>query len=225
MSANTNGRASKPNNPPGSGRDANGRFAPGNPGGPGNPYARKVAQLRKALVNFITDEDMKEIALVLKEKAKRGNTAAIKLLFQYALGKPLTPTDPDRLDVDEWQKVQEQARPATEVHEVMQRLPAETVCNLTRFAWPCAVEQNLRAPLRASLQAMDARDAERAQANGKKIEKPANEKDAASEPATPKANGVFGAGPDDAWLERMVAEAMASSRAANGGAGPNGRAS
>ena len=35
-------------------RDANGRFVKGNPGGPGNPFARKVAVLRTALINFVT---------------------------------------------------------------------------------------------------------------------------------------------------------------------------
>src|SRR5437660_2256427 len=35
-------------------RDALGRFTKGNPGGPGNPFARKVAALRMALINFVT---------------------------------------------------------------------------------------------------------------------------------------------------------------------------
>ena len=63
------------------GRDARGRFVPGNKGGPGNPFARKVAELRKALVNFVTEDAMKHIAFVLKERAMGGDLAAIKLLF------------------------------------------------------------------------------------------------------------------------------------------------
>jgi hypothetical protein len=43
------------------GREANGRFAAGNPGGPGNPYARKVAELRKEMVNFVSVEDLMHI--------------------------------------------------------------------------------------------------------------------------------------------------------------------
>ena len=96
---------------------------PGNKGGPGNPFARKVAELRKTLVNFVTEDDMKHIAFVLKERAMGGDLAAIKLLFQYVLGKPNETVDPDRLDLDEWQKLQETARPAKEMTEVMGRLP------------------------------------------------------------------------------------------------------
>ena len=33
-------------NAPTNGHDADGRFAPGNAGGPGNPFARRVAELR-----------------------------------------------------------------------------------------------------------------------------------------------------------------------------------
>ena len=42
----------------GSGRDVKGRFAAGNAGGPGNPFARQTAQLRAALVQRVTSEDM-----------------------------------------------------------------------------------------------------------------------------------------------------------------------
>ena len=37
------------------GRDVQGRFRPGNPGGPGNPFARKVAALRKALLDSVSE--------------------------------------------------------------------------------------------------------------------------------------------------------------------------
>ena len=35
------------------GRDASGRFTRGNKGGPGNPFARQVGQLRKALLQCL----------------------------------------------------------------------------------------------------------------------------------------------------------------------------
>src|SRR5205807_4370734 len=95
----SNGSSAKP--PAASGRDANGRFVKGNPGGPGNPFARKVAALRKALIGFVTVDDMKHVAFILKEKAMAGDLAAIKLLFQYCLGKPTETVDPDRLDIGE----------------------------------------------------------------------------------------------------------------------------
>ncbi|HMF10648.1 MAG TPA: hypothetical protein VKE94_00025 [Gemmataceae bacterium] len=206
---------------PNTGRGANGRFAAGNPGGPGNPYARKVAELRQALVNFVTAEDMKEIALVLKEKAKMGNLAAIKLLYQYALGKPLAPTDPDRLDVDEWQKLQEQARPPQEMDQVMHAFPAGVVSELTKIAWPCAVERDFKAPFRASLRSMDERDAARAAKSQPLI--PNGENGGSGDPARkangengrggdppPKANGENGGKPS--WWDQLVEEMIAETR-------------
>jgi hypothetical protein len=70
-------------------REANGRFAKGNRGGPGNPFARQVAALRQTLLNRATTKDLEEIADELIKKAKTGDVAATKLLFQYTLGKPL----------------------------------------------------------------------------------------------------------------------------------------
>jgi hypothetical protein len=71
-------------------RDAQGRFAKGNPGGPGNPYARKTAALRKALVEAVTPEDITAIVHALLLKAKQGKRGAGKLLSSYLLGKPRT---------------------------------------------------------------------------------------------------------------------------------------
>jgi hypothetical protein len=142
-------------------RDAQGRFSKGNKGGPGNPFARKVAELRAALVNFVTEDDMKHLAFVLKMRAEGGDMQAMKLLFQYVLGKPSETVDPDRLDVDEWQKMQEKSRPPDEATKVLNGLPAQTVCEVTKVAWPCAVEQGFKQPMLAGLQEMDERDARR----------------------------------------------------------------
>jgi hypothetical protein len=70
------------------GRLANGQFTKGNAGGPGNPHAGKVARLRAVLIEAVTEEDIQEIAGQLVALAKEGNMPAIKLLFQYTLGKP-----------------------------------------------------------------------------------------------------------------------------------------
>src|SRR5437870_2425542 len=83
---------------PKSERDGRGRFTAANKGGPGNPYARQTAALRKALVNAVTPEDIEEIAQALKEKARQGDVAASKLLFSYLMGKPAAAVDPDTLD-------------------------------------------------------------------------------------------------------------------------------
>src|SRR5260370_25420622 len=84
-----------------SGRDALGRFTKGNPGGAGNPFARRVAARRSVLLECVTDKDMEHVACELVVQAKMGNLAAIKLLFQYVLGKPAATVDPDTLDLQE----------------------------------------------------------------------------------------------------------------------------
>ena len=70
------------------GRTTAGRFAPGNPGGPGNPYARRVASLRRALLDAVTPDDLAELARALVGKAKAGDVAACKLLLPYMVGPP-----------------------------------------------------------------------------------------------------------------------------------------
>ena len=134
MNSTQDNHAANAKTQPAEGRDAQGRFAKGNPGGPGNPYARQIAGFRKALVSFFTDEDWKEIALALREKATMGNLNAIKILCQYFLGKPKAAVDPDRLDVDEWQGIQERSRPAAEMTEVLHGVPAHMASGVMNAA-------------------------------------------------------------------------------------------
>src|SRR5439155_4863870 len=94
--------------PSADGRESNGRFAPGNPGGPGNPFARQVARLRKVILNRITEEDLLAITEALLAKAKEGNVGAAKLLLAYGIGKPTASPDPDRLDGQELKHFKEQ---------------------------------------------------------------------------------------------------------------------
>lgn len=84
-------------------RDSRGRFAKGNSGGPGNPFGRQVATLRKVLLSCVSEEDMAAIGNKLVEMAKNGNIQAIKLLFSYTLGKPTEGVQPDRVDMEEWE--------------------------------------------------------------------------------------------------------------------------
>jgi hypothetical protein len=105
-------------------RATGGRFARGNRGGPGNPFARQVAALRAALIQTVTEKDIKDIVTVLVRDAKRGNLAAIKLLFSYVIGKPAAAVDPDTLDVQEMDLLQRSAPPPPDTLETMrQQLP------------------------------------------------------------------------------------------------------
>jgi hypothetical protein len=70
------------------GRDAKGRFAPGNAGGPGNPFARRTAELRREFLAEATGEGLRAVCRALLERAKGGDVAAAKLALSYLVGKP-----------------------------------------------------------------------------------------------------------------------------------------
>src|SRR5208337_5196163 len=59
-----NGEAAKAN--PDSGRDAQGKFAKGCKGGPGNPFARQTAAYRKALRAAVSAEDVQAMTRLLR---------------------------------------------------------------------------------------------------------------------------------------------------------------
>jgi len=116
---------------PPEGRESDGRFAAV------NPFARKVAALRTALIETVTEDDMRRIAEQLVVIARLGDLAAIKLLFQYVLGKPAAAVDPDTLDVEEI-ALYRRGPTAQEVHEAAcERLPADAVAEVLRVERPC----------------------------------------------------------------------------------------
>ena len=75
-----------PNGP--NGRDTRGRFANGNAGGPGNPYALKVGKLRSAMLQAVTQADMTAIVKKLVAEAKGGDVRAAKEIIDRCIGKP-----------------------------------------------------------------------------------------------------------------------------------------
>lgn len=82
----------------GTGRAANGTFAPGNKAAKGNPYAKRVAELRAALFDAVTPADLKDVVTKLAEQAKAGDVASIKELLQRLLGPPESADLMERLD-------------------------------------------------------------------------------------------------------------------------------
>lgn len=70
------------------GRGPDGRFAKGNSGGPGNPYAKRAAKLRSALYEAVTDDDLRAIVAKLVESAKGGDIAAAREVLDRLLGRP-----------------------------------------------------------------------------------------------------------------------------------------
>src|SRR2546430_17166894 len=107
MSDNKNGGAAGgPDNATTAGRrDSSGRFAAGNRGGPGNPFARRTAAARKAIADAVTPEQLAAIAAAMVKKALEGDGAAAKLVFRYAAGKPAQAPDPDKPGQSEERRV------------------------------------------------------------------------------------------------------------------------
>src|SRR5215475_1402447 len=70
------------------GRQQNGRFGSGNKFGLGNPYCKRAHQLRSALFETVTHEDLVEVTKKLIAMAKGGDIHAIKELLDRVLGKP-----------------------------------------------------------------------------------------------------------------------------------------
>ena len=70
------------------GRTLRGQFARGNPGGPGNPYARRTAALRSALLDAVTEADIRAIAKALVKRARDGEVPAVRELLDRLLGRP-----------------------------------------------------------------------------------------------------------------------------------------
>jgi hypothetical protein len=71
------------------GKDSLGRFEQGNKYGMGNPFAKKTAQLRAALLNTVTPADVAVVIKVLIRLARGGDLVAIKELLDRAIGKSL----------------------------------------------------------------------------------------------------------------------------------------
>lgn len=122
-------------------RDGRGRFVPGNGGGPGNPFGRRVAELRKRMLAAISDEVIDELILKAIELGRGGDLAAIKFVVQYCVGRSGQTANPDRVDVEEWRLAQESAVSASAWHELFQQVPVEAVHSVNRIAWACQGER------------------------------------------------------------------------------------
>jgi hypothetical protein len=125
------------------GRDARGRFARGNKGGPGNPFTRRIAAFRSAVCQEVTTDDLRNLARQLVLMAQSGDLAAMKLLFAYTVGKPGDTVDPDTLDWQEWQMYQQTAATPDALAAVLNGVPQEVASTLLRTMLPFVAE-NLR---------------------------------------------------------------------------------
>ena len=81
-----------------SSRDGAGRFGPGNRVGKGNPHAKRVAALRSALLEAVSEDDMRAVIATIVEQAKQGDVMAARVLFERVLGKPTEADFVERLE-------------------------------------------------------------------------------------------------------------------------------
>jgi hypothetical protein len=126
---------------PAPGREANGRFARGNLGGPGNPFARQTAALRKQLLEAVTQQDMQDICTMLILRAKGGSVPHLKLLFSYIIGKPTDAVNPDTLDRQEMEQYRQELGMEDLVLAVGRALTPAFACIVTRAIRPVIMER------------------------------------------------------------------------------------
>jgi hypothetical protein len=214
------------------GRDGRGRFAKGNKFGPGNPFARKVAALRTALIETVTEEDMRSIAQQLVVIARLGDMAAIKLLFQYVLGKPATAVDPDTLDLQELDLYRRGPSPKDVQEMACERLPAEAVAEVLRIEMPCLGASFKEDAARGALgigpdDDLEEEDEEAAAGQRQEDAAPSPNREVADDSRQtmtgPSVNGGPGRRAEaEALLEELLRRAEAARRGGNSGAPPSG---
>jgi hypothetical protein len=71
------------------GREINGYFAPGNRIARGNPGNRRMAELRKALLECATPERVAAVEKTLYTAAVGGDIAAIRVWLEHMVGRPV----------------------------------------------------------------------------------------------------------------------------------------
>ena len=123
--------------PPDGGRDPKtGQFTKGNKGGPGNPHARHVAQLRQAFLEAATPQRMQQLADKLFALALAGDVAAARLFLEHSVGRPAAAPDPDRLDLEELRLYRDMPDVKQLVALLHDRVAAGLVAGLARETVP-----------------------------------------------------------------------------------------
>ncbi|MBE3039524.1 MAG: hypothetical protein IMZ62_12015, partial [Chloroflexi bacterium] len=85
----------------GDGRDARGRFTPGNSGGPGNPHVRTATLWREAVAVVVTPENVRQVLDVLVREALAGKRWAVAEFLDRFCDWPLDegPPQPPAIQV------------------------------------------------------------------------------------------------------------------------------
>lgn len=78
-----------------------GQFAPGNRGGPGSPMAGQVQRLRSALLQSVSEDDIRDLGQGLLRLALKGDLEAAKLVLKYTVGEPNKMPPAEECEIDE----------------------------------------------------------------------------------------------------------------------------
>jgi hypothetical protein len=101
---------------------------------PVNPCARKVAALRAAFLDAVSEQDVREMTYLIVFNAKAGSLDWLKFLFRYAIGAPRHAVDPDTLNVQEFKAMQEAVVSAEVVEKVCKTPPLNVTLEVCRQA-------------------------------------------------------------------------------------------
>jgi hypothetical protein len=88
----------------------------------------------------ITDDEMYALCRVLFDRASTGDMAALKMIFQYKMGKPQPAPNPDLLDRNEWDNLQKDGMTNEEMKQALTRLPSRVGNRIVSAALPEIIE-------------------------------------------------------------------------------------
>jgi hypothetical protein len=159
-------------------RNSSGRFTAGNPGGPGNPWAKQTAELRALIRSAVTDQDMQEVMAAIVRKAKAGDVVAGRELLDRLVGKASQKLE---MDVQTTISSEQEER----MDRVQEAIRLDLLYALSPGLLECAVNEGKVKP-------KEARRAERIKAFMEQ-----SRKEMEAEPDEPPGSGKYGA-----WRQR-----------------------
>ena len=115
------------------GRDEKGQFTKDNRFGPGNPFARQMAEVRKMILEEGEEGDLRLVVKKLYAMAKEGDIQAIKVLLSYTAGKPTPCPDPDTLDQQELTLVAQTSQAVYPAMKTAEAMSPSVACDLLRL--------------------------------------------------------------------------------------------
>ena len=160
----------------------------------------------------VTEQDIHEIAVKLRDDAKAGDKAAVKLLFQYVIGKPQPAVDPDALDLQEMRGFMAGAIPPEAFEEMQRGLPMGMLLKLWPFFLFAKQQTNLQGAFDLH-EAQEQRRQERAQRKAERRQRREEARQQARQPR-PQPNTAASALPSDG--QEIEAKATPSTNGPNG---------